>query len=220
MIATAISGCWEGTTSKTLVTVLAVEGQPTVSSVKTNTSLAADDHLARGAIIQTPASATVSLALLPNCLVRLEPNSSLEIRKVSLTKDGNETGSAIRERQVEVRLQNGGVIVSQNWGQTRARVSIITPQGEAVTPSNALFSVRVEAGATLVTCATGWVEFRPQGAENAVQISPSSVGKWGNGGSQIGPAETEPRGQEELQTALEAEDNLKLLLAKRRNIFP
>jgi hypothetical protein len=213
-------GCWEGVTRETLSTVLAVDGPVVLVSDHRESSPRAGDHAGRGSTVETKESSRVALALLPNCLVEVGPRTVVEIGRLGLTKDGDETGAgAMRERHSELKLKTGRVTVSHVWGQARALVRISTPQGEAVTPSNALFRVEAERDKTRVTCASGWIEFQPESGP-AVQIAPGTAGEWTSSGSRIVSAETDPQAQETLQDALSTEGALRAQMAQVSNLIP
>jgi ferric-dicitrate binding protein FerR (iron transport regulator) len=158
--------------------------------------------------------------LLPNSLVHLDRDTSVEIVRISLTKDGNETGSDMRGRFAEIKLIKGRIFVSHVWGEAPARFSVMTSNGEVVTPSNALFIVQFEQEKTRVTCVSGWVGFQPSGAATATRVPPGSVGEWPSAGANITGAEVDPRGQEDLQQAIEIEQKLRELMARKRNVLP
>ena len=144
----------------------------------------------------------------------------MEIIRLALTKDGNETGLDMRGRFADIKLSRGRIFVSHSWGEALARFSLATPEGEVTTPSNALFIVESGEQKTRVTCASGWVEFRPSSAATATRIPPGSVGEWPSGTSNITNAEADPRAQEDLQQALEVEQMLRGLTASKRNALP
>jgi ferric-dicitrate binding protein FerR (iron transport regulator) len=144
----------------------------------------------------------------------------MEITRLALTKDGNETGNDMRGRFAEIKLSRGRIFVSHSWGEARARFSLATSEGEITTPSNALFIVQSEEQKTRVTCASGWVEFRPASSATATRIPPGSVGEWPSASSNLTKAETDPVAQEDLQQAVEVEQMLRGLVASKRNILP
>jgi ferric-dicitrate binding protein FerR (iron transport regulator) len=144
----------------------------------------------------------------------------MQIIRLALTKDGNETGLDMRGRLAEIKLSQGRIFVSHSWGEARARFSLATSEGEATTPSNALFVVESDQQKTRVTCASGWVEFRPAGAANATRIPPGSVGQWPGTASSLSKAEADPVAQEDLQQAIEVEQMLRGLAAPKRNALP
>ena len=220
--AAAVCGCWEGTTREVSSTVLLVDGQPTVDRGSRGKliPLAADFCPGGGDVLETPGPSRAGLSLLPNLLVLLDRGARMEIIRLALTKDGNETGLDMRGRFAEIKLSNGRIFVSHSWGEARARFSLATSEGEVTTPSNALFIVQAERQKTRVTCASGWVEFRPSGATTATRIPPGSVGQWPSPASNVSRAEADPVAQEDLQQAVEVEQMLHGLTANKRNALP
>ena len=160
------------------------------------------------------------ISLLPNLLVLLDRGARMEIVRLALTKDGNETGNDMRARFAEIKMTSGRIFVSHSWGEALARFGLTTAEGEVTTPSNALFVVQADNQKTRVTCASGWVEFRPLAAANATRILPGSVGEWSSGKSSMTNADTDPVAQEELEQAAEVEQMLRGLAASKRNTLP
>lgn len=222
LFASAVCGCWHGSTREVSSNVLVVDGPASLDrgSGGKVVPLAFDSHPGRGDIIETQAESRASLSLLPNVLVQLERGARMKIIRLETTKDGNETGADIRARVAEIELNKGRILVSHSWGEALARFRLVTPQGEVTTPSNALFIVQAEQQKTRITCASGWLEFRPTGADNGTRVPPGSTGEWPSAGSNITPAETNPVAQEDLQQAIEVEQLLRKLAAQKRNSLP
>lgn len=222
LLAWVEGGCWEGATRETLATVLSVEGQASVSADGGHTFVALNSrhHPGKGEVLLTGAGSRLSLALLPNCLVRIEEGSSAEIVHIAVTKDGNETGGDMLARLAEVKLHRGRMLVSHVWGEARASLNIATENGEVSTPSNALFWLECTKGKTRVTCASGWVEFRRLGAPTSTRIPPGSIGQWPAGDGNLTQADADPRGQDDLQQATELEQKLGDLASRTRNVLP
>jgi hypothetical protein len=222
VLAATLPGCWEGTTRSVLATVLFVEGPAVIrSDIRGQpVPLAPGAHAGLGKIIETPGSSRADIALLPNLLVQLEPNTRLEIVRLAMTKDGNETGSSMQGRYADVKLMNGRMFASHDWGEAIAKFRVITPQGELLTTSNALFCVESDEKKTRVTCVSGSVEMRPRGGQAVTSISPGFVGEWSASTSNLVAAETDARGQEDLQEGLDVEQKLRGLIAKARYALP
>ena len=215
------TGCWEGTTRGVLATVLAVEGAATSrADAREPAPLAPSAHLGKGEIVETSGSSRVAMALLPNLLVELGHNARLEIVRLAITKDGNETGAAMQGRYAEVTLVRGQMFVSQVWGEALAGFAVMTSQGELVTTSNALFCVESDDHRMRVTCVSGSVGFRTHAAEAVTSIPPGFVGEWSGSSSSLVAAETDARGQEDLQEGLEVEENLRALSSQNRFVLP
>jgi len=217
----AEASCWEGVTRDVVATVLSVDGTATVSANGglQFVTLLPDAHPGKGAIIETAASSRAALALLPNILIQLDQGTRIEIIRLALAKDGNETGSAMRGRYAEVKLFSGQIFVSHDWGEANAQFTVATPQGNLVTRSNALFCVQSDGNLTRVTCAAGGVEFLPPGAGSvATRISAGHLGEWSQAASTVVAAERDARGQADLEQALEVEEKLRALRERIRNV--
>ena len=221
-IASAICGCWQGTTREVSSTVLFVDGQPAVDRGSRGNliPLTTGFHPGRGDIIESHGTSRTGLSLLPNLLVQLDGGARMEIIRLALAKDGNETGSAMRGRFAEIKLSAGRIFVSHSWGEALARFSLATSEGEVSTPANALFIVQSDQQKTRVTCVSGWVEFKPPGAVTATRIPPGSVGEWPSQAANLSKAEADPVAQEDLQQAIEVEQMLRGLAAAKRNALP
>lgn len=222
LIAISQAGCEEPSTAKTLATVLALEGPAEVSADNGSTfaPLHLSDNPGHGSLLRTLSGSRLSLALLPNCLLHLDSDTTLKIVELALAKDGNETGSDVRGRFADIQLTDGRLLVSHAWGEATARLSIATTNGNVSTPSNALFWVEIAGGKTRVTCVTGWVEFEPPSHGQSTRIPPGFIGEWPSPDDRLIAASAEARGQDDLQQALEDERQLGDLLARRRNILP
>jgi hypothetical protein len=199
-----------------------VDGESTLQRDSRGTSrpLTKDLHPGGGDVIHVAATSRAALSLLPNVLVQLDRGARMEIVRLALTKDGNETGNDIRSRFAEIKFGNGRLIASHVWGEALARFSVVTPHGEVATPSNALFVVESEPGKTRVTCASGWVEFQPTGTGAGIRVPPGSVGQWPSAASNLTQADADPVAQQDLQEAVETEQILRKLSAERRDVLP
>ncbi|HSP45672.1 MAG TPA: hypothetical protein VLO30_06740 [Chthoniobacterales bacterium] len=199
-----------------------MDGQPTLEhgSRANSISLTSDIHPGRDDILATPGTSRVGLSLLPNLLVQLDRGARMEIVRLAVTKDGNETGNDMQGRFAEIKLGNGRITVSHVWGEAVAQFTVVTPDGVVATPSDALFIIETGPQKTRVTCASGWVEFKPLGTGSGARIPPGSVGQWPSAGPNITQAEADPVAQEDLQEAVEVEQILRRLSTQKRNAFP
>jgi hypothetical protein len=222
LIAAVLCGCWQDTTREVSSTVLFVDGPATIDRGSRGKSipLTAEIHPGRTDILETPGTSRAELSLLPNLLIQLDRGARLEIVRLALTKNGNETGNDMRSRFAEVKLGNGRILVSHVWGEALARFSVATLHGEVATPSNALFIVESNQQKTRVTCASGWVEFRPSGAATGTRIPPGSVGQWPSAAPNLSRGDADPVAQEDLQQSVELEQILRKFSAQKRNLLP
>lgn len=201
-------------------TVLAVDGPATISAHGQSVPLLSGAHPGKGDTLEMAGPSRAAISLLPNLLVQLDGNARLEILRLAITKDGNETGGAMRGRYADVRLPTGRMIASHVWGEAMAIFTVSTSQGELVTTSNALFSIESDDRKTRITCVSGSVGFRGREGEVATDIPPGFVGEWSGSGTSLIAAETDARAQDDLQEGLETEENLRLLSSKNRLVLP
>ena len=220
--ATALSGCWEGTTSEALTTVLSIDGSAEVSSDGGGTfaALHLPDHPGKHASLRTTAGSRVALAPLPNCLLHLEGDTDLEILRIALTKDGNETGADMRARYVDLKLTRGRILASHIWGEAVARFTVATAHGQLIVISNALFWLETDATRTRITCVSGSVEFRPKAASSTTPISSGFVGESTGTDLNLTPAEATLPAQESIVEAFRLEQELRELAGRNRNVLP
>jgi hypothetical protein len=211
-------GCWQGVTREVLATVLSVEGSATLGDEtgRNFIPLRPAAHAGAGKMIETSGSSRVSIVLLPNILVQLGPNTRLEIMRIAVAKDGNETGNAMLGRYADVKLLSGRMFVSHGWGEATAKFTVVTAHGELVTTSNSLFCIESDEKKTRVTCASGTVGFRARKSDETTRIPPGFLGEWPSVDSSIIAAETDAHGQEDLQEALEVEQKLRGSMSRMR----
>jgi hypothetical protein len=202
--------------------VLAVEGPAllTPSAGGQSIPLTPGTHAGKGDIVEAPGASHTAIALLPNLLVQLDRNARLEIVRLAMTKDGNETGAAMQGRYADVRLLRGRMLASHVWGEALAKFTVVTPQGELVTTSNALFWIECDEQKTRITCVTGSIGFRAIGADEGTRIPPGFIGEWAGSGSSLVAAETDTQGQDDLHEGLEIEEKLRSLSSQKRLVLP
>lgn len=220
-VAPILSGCWEGTTRVVQATVLAVDGPALMTNSRGQSRpVAPGAHPGIGEILETNGSSRAAVALLPNLLIQLDRGARLDILRLAITKDGNETGAAMHGRSAEVRLSKGRMFASQLWGEARAKFSVTTSHGELITTSNALFCLEAGEQRTRLTCISGSVGFRMHGSDADTQVPPGFVHEWTGSGTSLLSAEIDARGQEDLQEGLEVDENLRALSARNRFTLP
>lgn len=204
-----------------MATVLAVEGEATSSAnVRRTARLMAGAFVGKGEIVETTGSSSAAVALLPNVLVQLDGNARVEIVGLAIIKDGNETRAAMQARYADVKMTAGRIIVTHAWGEALARFVLTTPHGELVTSSNALFCVESDEHRTRVTCVSGSVSWRRLKAGDSERIAPGFVQEASAVDSKLFAAESDSKGQEDLQQGLEVEEQLRFLFSQRRYALP
>ncbi len=220
--AVVLSGCWEGITSESLATVLSTEGTAEISSGQGRSfaRLGLTDHPGKRSVLRTASGSCVVLAPLSNSVVQLEGDTTVEIVRIALTKDGNETGNDMRSRYVDLTLTGGRILASHEWGEATARFTVATAHGQLIVTSNALFWVESDAARTRITCASGSVGFQPKEASSAARIGSGFVAESSGTTVNVTPADADPLSQERVVEALQLEQQLRDLAARNRNLLP
>lgn len=106
-----------------------------------------------GDSLHTAADAHADLELLANTLISVMPGSEAKLVTIALTKDGDETGDAIRQRDVHLALSRGALVVSQEEEpeMTAAlRLAVETAQKVAQTNFDAVFRIEADEQRTRI----------------------------------------------------------------------
>jgi hypothetical protein len=168
-------------------------------------ALQADSRLAAGDRIETAAGARAAFALLPNVVAELRDAAELRILELSLTKDGNETGTAILRRTARCELIRGVLVVAQEEEpeMTAALHLVVETKAGAIT-SNVETVFRADAGdrRTRLLCGTGTVSFVAKAAPNAATLKAGEVAEWSAAGAATNSAASDARSQSELAEVL------------------
>ena len=210
--AVALSGCWEGISRDVLATVLSTRGE-VVSLSKGSANfgpVGPETKLGAGSILRTLSGAKVDLLLVPGALARVSGNSELKIEELNLTKDGNETGDAIRERVARMELRRGTMIVlfegfAHFTIETRAATIRVLP--------SCLLRLDVDETRTRATCVRGKLYATPQNGQ-PVAIDTGFFREWPSVRGAVSTTE-DPQGQTDTPSTLEAARELQELAAQR-----
>src|SRR5256885_507174 len=149
-----LSACWSGITKEIAATVLSVRGQVNCFPKESTNAQVVDSKskIGSGSTIRTSSDAQCDLSLVPGALARLSGDSELKIEELTITKDGDETGDAMRERAARVELTRGGMIVLfEGFGRFTIKTRNVTVN---VLPS-CVFRLNVDESGTRVTCIRG-----------------------------------------------------------------
>jgi hypothetical protein len=201
--AAGFAACSEGVSQNTSATILSIDGTCSVrfASTRSAVSLSRDLHPARGDSIETSSGGRVAAALLPNLLIDLAPATTLRIVDLSLTKDGNETGDAMRRRVGRANLIRGRIFVSQERRDVAAepQLTITTTHGQATSNFDCVFALETSEQRTRMTCSSGWCYFAPARGGESVRVEPGYVIDCGEGASpKTFAAETDAEAQATL----------------------
>jgi hypothetical protein len=217
IFAFVLCGCWAGMSRQVIATILSRRGQIVYSSrdgasfepVNPKTKLGA------GSTLKTSNDGAINLALIPGALAQISGSSELKIEELKLTKDGDETGDAIRERTARVELRRGGMVVLFDGF---ARFTIQTPQATITVLPGCLIRLDVDASRTRLTCVRG----RIYAAREPGQIRAVDAGylcEWPSDHGPL-PAAGDAQGQIDATATLQAARELSDLEAARRDHLP
>lgn len=213
----SLVGCWEGITRSIFATVLSARGEVSVLE-KGSTNfrrLEFGTNLSAETVFKTSADAQLNLELVPGALAQISGDSELKIEELELTKDGNETGDAIRERIARIELRHGGVVV---LFEGFARFTIKTPEATISVLPSCLLRLDVDEGEVRATCVRGKFYATPKNGQ-AAAVDAGYFHKWP---SERGPesAAEDRRGQTDTTATLEAARELQELAAAQRDRLP
>src|SRR5438270_13580976 len=213
----ALGGCWEGVTRETLATLLSVHGE-VVDLSNTSGDRHTIDSAARlgaGSVLATSSDAQADLILIPGALARVLGESEFKIEQLELTKDGNETGDAMRERVARVELRRGGMIV---LFEGFARFTIDTPKATITVLPSCLLRVDVDPNRLRLTCVRGKVSVTPQHGE-MITVDGGFFREWPSKGNSVSLIE-DAQGQKDTAAALQVARELQELDAAHRDRLP
>lgn len=221
-VAAAFAGCSEGISQPVAATVLGLDGACLLQHAgQSPQRLDSASHPAAGDVIAT-ASGVARLALLPNALVEIAPETKLALRELAFEKDGNETGDNVRRRIAHLSLFNGSLRVAQERRDVAAAPSLLiqTPHGTTQSSFDCVFALATNQEQTRITCASGWVYFKPERAD-AERIEPGYVLEVaGTAPPKIFAAETDADSQNTIAELIRAEQELTRLRDSQRDAPP
>jgi FecR protein len=217
IFAFVLSGCWAGMSRQVIATILSRRGQIVYSSRDGGSfePVNPETKLGAGSTLRTPTDGAVNIALIPGALAQISGNSELKIEELKLTKDGDETGDAIRERTARVELRRGGMVVLFDGF---ARFTIQTPQATITVLPGCLIRLDVDASRTRLTCVRG----RIYAAQKPGQISAVDAGyvcEWPSDHDAV-PAAGDAQGQIDATATLQVARELTDLEAAQRDHLP
>ncbi len=217
ILAFVLSGCWEGMSRQVVATILSLRGQIVYSSKKGGSfePVSSETKLGAGSTLRTPTDGAINLALIPGALTQISGDSELKIEELELTKDGNETGDAIRERIARVGFRRGEMVVLFDGF---ARFTIQTPQATITVLPGCLIRLDVDANRTRVTCVRGKI-FAAQKPGQISAVEAGYVCEWPSDHGPV-PAADDPQGQIDTTVTLQSGRELRDLEAARRDHLP
>lgn len=150
--------------------VLALEGSAALVRGQQHLPLASGDEVAPGDRIVTEVGSRLDLMVLPGILVELAGETEIEITRLRLVRDGNETIHAMRAREASLRLLRGTLVAAIGQSQTRSRLFAQTAAGDLTAFALRTCQIEVEGNRARVMSVRGKVDFQPNGKGIGVKI--------------------------------------------------
>jgi hypothetical protein len=217
-----LAGCTGNTTHEVCAIVLAAEGSVTaddqriVAPHRTN----GGSPLCPGTIIRTSANSSAKIACLSNTLIHLFENSTVEIDRLTLRKDGNETDDEMEARSAHCRLAMGTMTIAYQGAEGVSEFIAVTPHGTVTAKFSSVIRLEVDNQVTRITCASGMVSFEPSNGHPPVLVEAGFVAESTASETTMVPATTTAKAQQAISNALDVERQLAALAISRRETLP
>lgn len=215
--ALSLTGCWEGISRDIVATVLSVRGEVLGSQDGATNfrPVSVETQLGRASIVRTSNDAQLDLALIPGALARVLGGSELRIQQLTIAKDGNETGDAIRDRVARIELSRGEIVI---LFEGFAKFTVITPQATINVLPSCLFRVDVDPERTRLTCVRGKLYVTAQ-AGRSTTVEGGFFCQWPSSESPT-PVTQGEQAQTDTTTTLQVAGELQQLDAAQRDRLP
>jgi hypothetical protein len=214
-----LNGCGGAITHEVCGTVLSTDGPVEINGHAAGSPNSLPD-LCAGAIIRTSSGAKIEIACLPNALLHLSENATLEIESITLRKDGNETDDEIEARAARCRLKSGVMDLSHQGTEGVAEFIASTPHGRLIAKFNSVARVAVDDKKTRILCASGTVTFVPTNGGAPVIVEAGFVAECPSTRPTVAAAAGNASDQQALIDLFDRAQRLESLLKSRGASFP
>jgi hypothetical protein len=206
-----LSGCREGITRQVAATVLSLH-DPIVFQGPTRSDfrrVTLQTRLPCGSRIKTLDDGWLVIGVLSGMLAQVSSNSEITIQELKITKNGNDTGDAMRNRVANIRLNRGQLtVLFMQRGNAASRLLVHTDRAMAVADSDCLFRVQTDSAKTRVTCVLGKIIASPN-AQRAIAIGAGYFQQWPSPHAEPIVATDEAAAQIDIADSLEVENQLR-----------
>jgi hypothetical protein len=217
-----VTGCSDGVSPRVAATVLSVNG-PVVFGTgepKDFHPVTPESRIDGGSLVRTFDGARLNIALLPGALVQVSSNSEIKIEELKITKDGNETADAMRNRVARIRLNQGKItVLFRPRGERAPEFSINSGKATITADSDCLFRVQSNDTTTRVTCVQGKV-YASIGAQPPITIGAGYFQQWPSTRLETIAATDDAEAQIDVVDSLEIGNQLRKLQSDWRNRRP
>ena len=215
------SGCWEDVTTQVAATVLSVKGTVVFGMAEQNNfqPVTRESRIHDGDMVRTSDGALLSLGLIPAALAQMSSNSEIKIEELKISKDGNETGEAMRSRTARIRLNRGKITILFSGGKNASRFAVNAGETTITADSDSLFCVQSDQATTRLTCVRGKV-YASHNAQLAVAIGAGYFQKWPSARLETVAAADDAAAQVDIVDSLEIGNQLGELQSGWQNRRP
>lgn len=158
--------------------VLAVEGPAEGTFEGETFRLTTNNWIRPGEKIATAHGSRLDLMILPGILVELAEETEIEITRLRLARDGDETIRPMTAREASLRLIRGTLVGSVGQSQIRSRIFIETKAGYLTAFSLGTFKIEVDGNRTRIMSVRGKTTFAPAGGGAPVKINAGYFAEW------------------------------------------
>ena len=215
------SGCREGITRQVAATVLSLH-DPVVFQGDTRRDfrrVTLQTRLPCGSRIKTLDDGWLDIGVLSGVLAQVSSNSEITIQELKITKNGNDTGDAMRNRVANIQLDRGQItVLLMRRGNAASRLLVHTDHATAVADSDCLFRVQTDSARTRMICVLGKINASPNG-QRAIVIGAGYFQQWPSLHTEPLSAADDAAAQIDVADSLKLENQLRGLQAdwqKRR----
>jgi hypothetical protein len=200
--------------------ILALEGTPMGTWGGKRFHLAEQTAIFPGMTIAVPPASRVDLLLLPGILMELQPDTKIEIQRLRLSRDGDESIRPMIAREATIRLLHGALFATVGRAPTRSGLTIETQLGSVKAGSGRTFKIVSKDSKLRIVSARGRVAFASQGEISAIKINPGYfVVLDGANGIPQAAAKSGAQAQKEVAESIKAEKQLLQLERENQTSF-
>jgi len=216
-----LSGCREDITRQVAATVLSLH-DPVVFQGPARSDfrrVTLQTRLPCGSRIKTLDDGWLNIGVLSGMLAQVSSNSEITIQELKITKNGNDTGDAMRNRVANIQLDRGQItVLFMRRGNAASRLLVHTDHATAVADSDCLFRVQTDSARTRMICVLGKINASPND-QRAIVIGAGYFQQWPSLHTEPLPTADDAAAQIDVAASLELENQLRGLQAdwqKRR----
>ena len=200
--------------------ILAVEGAPEGILQGKTIRLTERTGISPGMTIRVPPGSRIDLLLLPGILIELQPDTEVEIERLRLSRDGDESIRPMIAREATIRLLRGALFATVGHAPTRSGLEIETLVGSVIAGSGRAFMTAAEGQKLRIVSARGKVAFAPLDGTPLIKIEPGYFAVLpGASATPQSAAESGAPAQKEVAETIKTESQLRQLERENQASF-